>query len=243
MVKRWIAVGVMLLACFLVVGCGVPQEEYDAVVADTEAVKTQAASLQSQLDEVKTDLAEAEDNLAAVQNELAAVQDDTGAAQDKVAAEESRASSAQSQVSSLESEIEAAEARIAELEAAIAAAEEAATAAAEAAAAREAAPKLRLLWSWSYEGEEENGVWGEVENISGKSLTDVEVVVYMRSDMPTYHEGTVFTRTVTALIDKNPLLPGESSKFRASTSRLFKTTEYTIYFRFLDGEEIPHVEE
>lgn len=121
MVKRWIAVGVTLLA-FLVVGCGVPQEDYDAVVADTEAAWVFAASLQSQLGEVESDLAAAETDLSAVRSELAKAQDDIETAQDEAAADESKASSAQGQVSSVQRDVAAAEARIAELEAAITAA-------------------------------------------------------------------------------------------------------------------------
>ena len=124
MAKRCLTLGVALLACLLVVGCGIPQEEYDAAVAEKEAAEAQVASLQSELSKAKNDL-------AAAQEELATAQSDLEAAQDEAAAGESKGSSAQSQISSLKGDLAAAEAtiaekeaKIAELEAELAAAEE-----------------------------------------------------------------------------------------------------------------------
>lgn len=82
MAKRWLTICAMLfLASVLVAGCGIPQEEHDAVVAERDAAKAQVASLQTDLDTVQselttteTDLADVESNLTAVQSELTSVQ-------------------------------------------------------------------------------------------------------------------------------------------------------------------------
>jgi len=125
--KRWLTIGVaLLLVSLLVVGCGVPQEEYDTVLDEAEVVKVEAASLQNQLNDAKSDLAKAESELAEAQSELARMQDEIEAAQSSKAAAlseisslNSRVSSLQSQIASLRSDIAAVEARIAELNAAI----------------------------------------------------------------------------------------------------------------------------
>lgn len=60
-----------VMVLLLLSGCGVPQEEYDAVVAERDAAQTQVASLesdltaaQSQIQSLQGDLAEAEEKLA-----------------------------------------------------------------------------------------------------------------------------------------------------------------------------------
>lgn len=98
MVKRWLLVSVMLLASLLVVGCGIPQEEYDAVVAERDAAQAQATTLQS-------DLAKARSDLTAVEAKLASLQEDYN--------------TAKSNLTAVESALAEAEARIAELEAAV----------------------------------------------------------------------------------------------------------------------------
>ena len=124
-VKRWFAVGVTLLACVLVVGCGgIPQGDYDAVVADMEATKAEAASLQSQLDRVQSDLAAAESDLAAARSELAGVQEDIEAARSAKAAAQSEVSSLQSEMSTLQSQTASLESEISSLESDVAAAQD-----------------------------------------------------------------------------------------------------------------------
>ena len=67
-------IGILLTAVMVLLllsGCGVPQEEYDAVVAERDAAQTQVASLesdlaaaQSQIQSLQSDLSEAEKKLA-----------------------------------------------------------------------------------------------------------------------------------------------------------------------------------
>ena len=77
MVKRWFLVGVMLLlASLLVAGCGVPQEDYDAVVAERDAAQAQVASLQSDMSETQSQIETLESDLADAQAQLTTVQSD-----------------------------------------------------------------------------------------------------------------------------------------------------------------------
>jgi len=96
MLKRWFLVGVMLLlVSLLVVGCGIPQEEHDAVIAERDAAQAEVASLQSELAGVQSDLAATETDLATSESDLA---------------------TAQSRISSLQSDFTAAQAKVSELE-------------------------------------------------------------------------------------------------------------------------------
>ena len=100
----------------------------------------------------------------------------------------------------------------------------------------EPAYTLELLWS-------DATLWyppvltGRVKNISDESLEDVEVMFL------TYDSEGHFVCMMSALISKNPLLPGESSTFEvrltecdgdAATIKM-----YSVGFRFLDGDMIP----
>lgn len=132
MVTRWFLVGAALLACLLVVGCGVPQAEYDAAVADKDAAEARVASLQSDLSKATSRTSEAKNDLTLAQSELASAKSDLESAQSDLASAKSRASSAEGKVSSLQSRIpslqsdidtvqsdlEAAQAQITELESA-----------------------------------------------------------------------------------------------------------------------------
>jgi len=113
MAKRLCLVGTMLSIYLLVVGCGVPQEEHDAVVAERDTALAQVVSLQKQLSQAQSDLDVA-------QSELARMQNDLEAAETNLAAMQSLASSLQMQISSLQSDLAAVEAQIAELEVALA---------------------------------------------------------------------------------------------------------------------------
>lgn len=142
--KRWFLIGVMVLLVIpLLSGCGIPQEDYDAVVADKEAVETKIPALESDLSKEKSEVSNTKREITSVKSELAIVTSDLKAAQGERDEAESQASSLKSQVSSAQSaankaksELAAKEATIAEREAKIseleaAAAKKAAEAAAE----------------------------------------------------------------------------------------------------------------
>ncbi|MFC2022109.1 hypothetical protein ACFLTR_02695 [Chloroflexota bacterium] len=69
MVKNWFLVGVILLVVsLLVVGCGIPTEDYDAAVADKEAAKAKVASLQSDLSEAQSQISSLESEVSSLQS-------------------------------------------------------------------------------------------------------------------------------------------------------------------------------
>lgn len=74
----------------------------------------------------------------------------------------------------------------------------------------------------------------EIKNISDESLADVEIVKTL------YTSKGKFFGAGRALIDKNPLLPGETSWFLVSVAREKDITRYKLSFRFLSGEDILH---
>jgi hypothetical protein len=79
-------------------------------------------------------------------------------------------------------------------------------------------------------------VTGEVKNVSGVSLKDVEAVITGLSK-----EGIVL-KTASALLEKNPISDNQTSLFRVSADCGLGTTvtQYRIGFRFLSGETIPY---
>jgi len=113
--KRWFAVGMaVLLVSLSAVGCGIPQEEHDAVVAERNAAKAQVVSLQGDLDEAESridvlegNLAATEGDLADTESELATVEEERDKAQSDLQAAKSRASSAESAASKAKSELAA----------------------------------------------------------------------------------------------------------------------------------------
>jgi hypothetical protein len=74
---------------------------------------------------------------------------------------------------------------------------------------------------------------GEVRNISGEPLEDVEVVGSFNAA-----DGTL-VKSGSALIDFNPLLPGQSSAFEARAEDDPEVSDCNVTFRKLGGGEIP----
>jgi thiol-disulfide isomerase/thioredoxin len=121
--KRWFAAGLMLLVFLPVTGCGVPQEKYDAVVAERDAAQVEVASFQSQLTGAQSDLATAQSDLATAQSylttgesDLSETESDLSETESDLADAQAQISSLQSQISSLRSDLAEAEAQVAELE-------------------------------------------------------------------------------------------------------------------------------
>jgi len=93
--------------------------------------------------------------------------------------------------------------------------------------------KLHLLHSYGYwEGGNYVYVQGEVKNISDESLADVEAVISVYTS-----EGKLFSSD-SRLIDKNPLLPGQTSFFLVGTDGDETAKRYRLWFRFSSGDEI-----
>jgi len=113
MVRRLLGIAAMVLLAFLLlVGCGVPQEEHDAVVTERDAALSQVAFLQSdlveaqgQIEKLESDVASAQSDLAATETELTTVKEERDKAQSDLSSAQHQVSSAQNQISSLQSEL------------------------------------------------------------------------------------------------------------------------------------------
>ena len=130
MLKRNLLVALVLLVCIVVVGCGVSQEEHDAVLAERNAARAEVASLQSDLAKMQSDLSDAESQFEGAQSHLESTRKEQLAAESQISslqsqlestrkelsAAESQKSSLHSQISSLQSQLAGAKAKVAELE-------------------------------------------------------------------------------------------------------------------------------
>ncbi|MFC2059816.1 hypothetical protein ACFLTZ_01825 [Chloroflexota bacterium] len=86
MIKRlFLAAGVLLLVLPLMVGCGVPQEEFDSVLAEQEAAQGQVVSLQSDLNTVQAQINSLESDLKTAQSQLQTLRDDCKDQEAKIA--------------------------------------------------------------------------------------------------------------------------------------------------------------
>lgn len=66
MVKRWFLVGgILLLVALLMAGCGVAQEQHDAVVAERDSTQAELQSVRSELETVKDELSAAQSTMQA----------------------------------------------------------------------------------------------------------------------------------------------------------------------------------
>ena len=99
-----------------------------------------------------------------------------------------------------------------------------------------AQPKLKVL-SWSCGGEYGySNVQGEVQNISSENLPNVQVVGEFKTA-----DGDLI-KTADAMIDYNPILPGQKSPFKALTTSNPAIKKCGMSFKFLMGGEIPTTE-
>lgn len=97
-----------------------------------------------------------------------------------------------------------------------------------------AKPPLEVQsWSWS----EEYGyvtAEGQVKNVSTAALENVQVVVSI------YTKDGTFITSADALLTYNPILPGQTSPFKAMTTANPAMKKANIAFKSLFGGEIAH---
>ena len=72
--KRWFLAGVILLLSWLLVGCGVAQEQHDAVVADLSKAQQEAQTTRVELESVSSELSTTKSELESVKTSLTASQ-------------------------------------------------------------------------------------------------------------------------------------------------------------------------
>lgn len=119
--KRWFLVGMMfLLLPWLLVGCGVAQELYDAVVAERDslvadlqsfqgeldAAKLKVQSVQSELEALKLELGSASSELESATAELETAKSELGSIESKLTTKESELQSVQSELETVKLELE-----------------------------------------------------------------------------------------------------------------------------------------
>lgn len=73
MLKKWSLIVIFLLVLCLLVGCGVSQDLYNAMVDDRDSLKTKLQSVQSELDDTKSELMSVQMELAMTKTELEAL--------------------------------------------------------------------------------------------------------------------------------------------------------------------------
>ncbi|MFC1958991.1 family 16 glycoside hydrolase [Chloroflexota bacterium] len=112
---KWFLVGVMLLlVSSLAVGCGIPQDDYDAVVTERDAASTQAETLLSELGQVKSQVGDLENELTTAQGELETMKTSLTAAEKRISSLQSESGKKSSdlavtgtQIAELKAELEA----------------------------------------------------------------------------------------------------------------------------------------
>lgn len=110
MAKRWFLVGVMLLlVSLMMVGCGVPQEEHDAVLAERDAAQAELASLQS-------DLATTQSQLATTESDLTALKADLETAKADLETAKANLETANSKISTLQADLSTQKKNLAEIQ-------------------------------------------------------------------------------------------------------------------------------
>jgi DNA repair exonuclease SbcCD ATPase subunit len=71
MLKRWFTIGgILLLVSLLLIGCGVPEEDYDAVVAERDSTLAELQSVQSDLNSTQSTLNSTQAEVADLTSEL-----------------------------------------------------------------------------------------------------------------------------------------------------------------------------
>lgn len=97
-------------------------------------------------------------------------------------------------------------------------------------------PKLALQAQHATEGYGYVTIEGLVSNISNESMENVEAVVMVADE-----QGN-FIASKDALIDYNPILPGQSSPFTVMLDDNPAIKKWQVSFKDLMGGEIPHID-
>jgi len=106
--------------------------------------------------------------------------------------------------------------------------------AAPAAPASPAKPPLELL---SFNCVQDNGfayVTGEVKNVSGEALENVQSVGEFRTS------GSELVKTADALVEYNPIMPGQTSPYKVITTDNPQIKGCSISFKYLMGGKISY---
>ena len=107
----------VLLVSSLVVSCGIPQEDYDAALAERDATQAKVESLQTKAESLQTKVESLQDELDKVQGQIESIENDLSEVEGDLTAAQSQISSLRSDLNNANSNLAAAEAQIAKMEA------------------------------------------------------------------------------------------------------------------------------
>lgn len=111
MVKRWLLVGmIFLLVPWLVVGCGVAQEQYDAVVSDLGKAQQELQSVKGELESTQAKVSELTSSQEKAKSELKATQAELETTRAKVSELTSNLEKTKSELEVAQGELEATQA-------------------------------------------------------------------------------------------------------------------------------------
>jgi len=111
--RRWILVGMMfLLLPWLLVGCGISQELYDAVIAERDSLMTQFQSVQSEFEAAKSELNSIQGELESIQSEFQSAKDELKAKISDLESVENELDTKTSALNSAKSQLDSSEAEL-----------------------------------------------------------------------------------------------------------------------------------
>lgn len=93
-----------------------------------------------------------------------------------------------------------------------------------------------IKWSWGSASQMHVKAEGQVKNVSGRRLENVAVAVTWKTS------SGEFITSDSALIDYNPIMPGQVSTFSVITTKNPAMSKASIDFKYLFGASIPWVD-
>ena len=116
--KKQIILGILvLLLSLLMVSCGIPQEEHDAILAERDEAQNKVESLETDVESLQENVESLEDELDEVQEQIESIEDDRSELESDLASAQIQLSSLQSDLDNANDSLAAAAAQIAKMEA------------------------------------------------------------------------------------------------------------------------------
>ncbi len=101
-----------------------------------------------------------------------------------------------------------------------------------------AIPPLELVsWKWGRDEYDQYAeVTGEVKNVSGEPLRSLVVLASI------YDKDGTFISTARALVDFNPVMPGQTTPFKSMAKWNPAMSRAVLSFQLIGGREVPYSE-
>lgn len=118
MKKKQLLLGILvLLVSLLMVSCGIPQEEHNAILAERDEAQAEVESLRTEVESFQDEMESLQDELDDAQEQIESIEDDRSELESDLASAQIQISSLQSDLDDTNSNLAAAEAQIAKTEA------------------------------------------------------------------------------------------------------------------------------